>query len=397
MASARIDLIAVGDDDESRRRERRGGAKALAVLAGLVLLAFAERQPEPALRLDGGATDFGARQVGQRATEPIRLRNATDEPFIVAGIVAEGTASQQNFSVDMTRCGTIAPGTDCVASVSFAPYEVGPQSAKFRVIDASNEASQTIVVRGTGVIPPPSLPAVPPQPEPQPEPEPQPQPVSQPEPEPTPIEPTPPVVINTPPPAPVLVPVPKVEPAPKPEEPAPEPESEPEPDPVIEVPVQDTQQPIPEPVPQPKPEEKKESGFKRFLKKAAPVAIPLIVGAVIANNQDKGNNESQKKRRIEVSPRSVETSSAGRYQASVVTVTNVGTERVTIRSITLRGSEVFAQRNECEGHPLAPGQSCRITVGPVHPGMSGAATLVIDSDAGRETVSVSAKASQGKP
>src|SRR5262245_14033063 len=150
MSIARIDLTAVGEDESRRRREQRRGLKALAVLGGLLLLAFAGREREPALRLSSAATDFGAQPVGSRSIKTVAVRNATGELFVVAGIVAEGT-TMPDFSVDMTRCGRIPPGVSCVATVAFAPRDAGPQSAKFRVIDASNEASEAIVVRGAGV------------------------------------------------------------------------------------------------------------------------------------------------------------------------------------------------------------------------------------------------------
>src|SRR6185503_10890396 len=107
-------------------------------LAGLGLLAFASREaPEPALRMAGGVTDFGSHVVGSSASKDIALRNATDEPFQVAGIVAEGTVIQ-DFRVDVTRCGNIAPGAECIATVSFAPQAAGSQTAKFRIVDAAN-------------------------------------------------------------------------------------------------------------------------------------------------------------------------------------------------------------------------------------------------------------------
>src|SRR5215218_6705101 len=105
MPAAHLDLTAVSEDEERRRREQRRGLKALAVIGGLALLAFAGREPEPALRLHGAAADFGTQQVGSSATRPVALRNTTDAPFVVAGIVTEGAVVDSDFNVDMTRCG----------------------------------------------------------------------------------------------------------------------------------------------------------------------------------------------------------------------------------------------------------------------------------------------------
>src|SRR5258708_28363598 len=151
MTTAHIDLTAIGDDESRRRRDQRG-TKALIVLAGLVLLAFAGHDPEPVLSLNSRGTDFGSRIVGTRSSTPVGLRNAARTPFVVAGIVAEG-ASIQDFSIDVTRCNRILPGALCTATVSFSPHVTGPQSAKFRIVDASNDRSETIVIQGAGMFP----------------------------------------------------------------------------------------------------------------------------------------------------------------------------------------------------------------------------------------------------
>jgi hypothetical protein len=423
MSIAHIDLAVVGEDESRRRRERRRGVKALEVVAGLMLLAFAGREPEPALRVSGGATDFGTQPVGSRATQPVALRNATDAPFVVAGIVAEGT-SIRDFSVDMTRCGSIAPGAHCVASVSFAPRDAGPQSAKFRVVDASNDASETIVVRGAGASPPPPPPPPPiaqtETPAPTPDPVPVPEPTPPPAPAPVPVPVTPPVVHPKPPPqpqpqppkvfevpmpafeepAPVPTPAPTPKPVPAPAPvpapvPAPAPAPAPAPVPAPQIidptpaPVEPAPQQAPAPVPEPKPA--KDSRGKSFFKKLAAVAVPIAIGVVIANNQDHGKHDQKADRRIDVSPRSLDMANYSRSSTGIVTVTSTGTSAVTIRSVSLSGNvhELFVQKNDCDGRSLAPKESCHISVIMRQRASGETATLVVDSDGGKATVSVS--------
>src|SRR6185436_7557737 len=134
MSLARIELTADGDDDSRRRRKQR--IKALAVMAGLVALAFstepaAEPRPEPgpALRHTPAVADFGSRDIGSASKAEVTLSNATKTTFVVAGIVAQGVATQDEFRIDATRCAQIDPGANCTATVSFTPHAAGPQSA----------------------------------------------------------------------------------------------------------------------------------------------------------------------------------------------------------------------------------------------------------------------------
>jgi len=358
MPVARIDLTAAGEDEPRRKREQRRRVSTLAVMAGIALLAFAGREPEPALRLDSAATDFGAQPVGSRATKTVSLRNTTGEPFVVTGIVAEGAVTRQDFEVDLSPCATIAPGAECAASVSFAPRDAGERTAKFRVIDGSNETSQTIVVRGAGVVPVVAPVVTPPPPPPDPVVAPEPVPVTPPAVRPKPPAPKPPVKEKE-----VEVPAPTIE--------------EPE---VVDAPLPETPAPAPAETPAPP----KESRGKSFWKKVGAVAIPVIVGAVIANNTNHGHHAQQGDRRLDVSPRAL-------TEGGVVTVTNAGSAAVTIRAVGFADdSRMFMQSSDCQGRSLAPREACRITVRSTQ-GASGAqTTLVVDSDIGRASVSVSA-------
>jgi len=397
MTTARIELTTVGEDESRRRREQRGGLKALIVLGGLIALAFAGRETEPVLRLNSDATDFGSQVVGTRSSKPVGLRNATEAPFVVAGIVAEG-AVIQDFSVDLTRCGSIAPGAECVATVSFAPHDPGPQSAKFRVVDASNASSETIVVRGAGtvlqtpepvVVPPvvPSEPVVVP-------------PVVVP-----PVAPVvaPPPVIAPPVPKPVTPPVqpapPPVQPAPPAPQPTvpdiviPQPEEEPKPT----EPAPEVTQPAPPETPKPTPP-KEPSKTKSFFKKLGAFAVPVIIGAVIANNQPHGNHvqtgeQKSEQKAIDVSPRDLtfrNPNGSAVAGAMMVTVTSTGKDTVTIRSVRFSGnSGAFDQNYDgCTGRSLKPTGTCQVAVtwDQQHTGAN--AKLVVDSDGGQATVSV---------
>jgi hypothetical protein len=418
MATAHIDLTAIGDD-ESRRRRNQRGAKTLIVLAGLVLLAFAGHDPEPVLRLNGGATDFGSRIVGTRSSTQVGLRNAARTPFVVAGIVAEG-ASIQDFSIDMTRCGRILPGALCTATVSFSPHVTGPQSAKFRIVDVSNDRSEPIVIQGAGMFPstPVSVPSQEPiapaaQPvmttvivPPPPAPNPQPVPVTPPTSRPTPASRPPVKEIVVPMPAenetPSVTPISPVHsPVVVTETTATEPPAK-----VVETKTPDA----PAETTTREPSRTKER-FKRF----AAVAIPLIATAVIAN-QNHGhsdhnadhNSDHNADRRIEVSPRSLMLGSnpngynirGTQASPSIVTVTNVGRDSVTISSIEFSGGSagVFRKQTDCERRTLAPRAQCRISVALVESVREARSTLVVNSDGGRVTVDLAtAPYSTGKP
>jgi hypothetical protein len=408
MTTAHIDLTAIGDD-ESRRRRHQRGAKTLIVLAGLLLLAFAGHDPEPVLRLNGGATDFGSRIVGTRSSTQVGLRNAARTPFVVESIVAEG-ASIQDFSIDVTRCGRILPGALCTATVSFSPHVAGRQSAKFRIVDASNDRSETIVIQGAGMfqskpvsVPtqtpiasaaPPVLPAgiVPPPPAPSPVPV-----------TPPPIHPTPPA--SRPPATQIVVPMP-----PENETPATPTPSVP---PVVVTETRATEPPAkvvetktpdaPAETTTREPSRTSER-FKRF----AAVAIPLIATAVLAN-QNRGHGDHNADRRIDVSPRSlmlrsnpngVTTNSEMQSSQNIVTVTNVGRDSITIGSIEFAGGSagVFGKRTDCEKRTLAPKAQCRISVALVQWVREARSTLVVNSDGGRITVDLATMPyATGKP
>jgi hypothetical protein len=410
MPTAHIDLTAIGDDESRRRRDQRG-AKTLIVLAGLLLLAFAGHDPEPVLRLNGGATDFGSRIVGTRSSTQVGLRNAARTPFVVEGIVAEG-ASIQDFSIDVTRCGRILPGALCTATVSFSPHVTGPQSAKFRIVDASNDRSETIVIQGAGMFPSkpvsvhtqePIAPAA--------------QPVmttgivpSPPAPNPGPVPMTPPPSPPTPPasrptPTQIVVPMP-----PENEAPATPTQSVPS---VVVTETTATEPPakVVETKTPDAPAEtttREPSRTAERLKRFAAVAIPLLATAVIAN-QNRGHGDHNADRRIEVSPRSlmlrsnpngVTTNSEMQGSQNIVTVTNVGRDSVTIGSIEFAGGSagVFGKRTDCEKRTLAPRAQCRISVALVQWVREARSTLVVNSDGGRITVDLATMPyATGKP
>jgi len=445
MTTAHIDLTAIGDDESRRRRDQRG-AKALIVLAGLILLAFAGHEPEPVLRLNGNATDFGSQIVGTRWSKQVGLRNAARTPFVVAGIVAEG-ASIQDFSIDVTGCGRILPGALCKATVSFSPHVTGLQSARFRIVDASNDRSETIVIQGAGMLPSTRVSV---QPQERIAPTPQltqqvttvivtPPPALKPEPVPvTPPLNRPPSSASRPPVKEIVVQMPPENETPSatPTPPVPQPMVTPTPrvtipvltrTPPVPTPVVTHTQPVPPPVvvtettePPAKVVETKTpdaptetttrepSRTKERFKRFAAVAIPLIATAVIAN-QNHGHSDHNADRRIEVSPRSLMLQSnrgvsttylATQASTNIVTVTNVGRDSVTIGSIEFAGGPAggFMKQTDCERRTLAPKAQCRILVALGESGRGAHSTLVVNSDGGRATVDLAAPSSAtGKP
>ena len=390
MASARIELTA-GDDDDSRRRKQRRGMHALIVLGGLVALALAGPKPpdKPALHLSPGIADFGSHEVGSESTAVVTLSNATKAPFVLAGIVAEGADTRNDFRIDATKCRRIDAGANCSATVLFTPRADGPQSANFRVIDAANAASETIVVRGMGTksVPPPIVapPIVAP-------------PIVAPsEPQtPAPVEP-PPTPTPTPAPKPNVTPKPRPQPQPAPissvpttvptaTEPPPE-----SPAPTETTPTTETTAPT-EPSAPPQQATTTTAAPERdhtkdTLKKLGRIALGIGLGAVIAHNaggHDHGSNPRQPTdRRIDV-----------QQIRNTVTVTNVGKDDVTITSVTISG--YGTPENNCR--TLSAGQRCSIWLPKVDQGRDmqgvvtqrtpGGATLIIDSNAGRRTLAL---------
>jgi hypothetical protein len=390
MTTLRVELTPDDDDRSRRRRDQRNGVKALLILAGLIALAFAAPEPngvpEPAMHLTPSVTDFGVQDVGAPSAKVVTLSNAADKPFVISGIVAEGASSQSDFSVDATRCTRLEPGSDCIAVVSFTPHAPGAQSAKFRIVDASNASSETIVARGAGIEPvrkvvspvePPPPPTTP-LPAPAPAPAPLPQPVAPPSVAPQPVVPQP--VVPQPPrvnPQPG-VPQPPPVTAPK-EEPAPDPEPE---KPIVQP------QPEPAPAPQPPPATTttapERNKTKDTLKKIGRVALGVAIGAIIANNTGgHGHHDGQQQSaecRIEVSPGMLKVT-----EGNTVTVRNRCKNAVAINSIQVAddSDHLFTLKNACAA-TLAPGKECSVYIYSSYPNVR--ATLVVDSSGGRKTV-----------
>ena len=113
------------------------------------------------------------------------------------------------------------------------------------------------------------------------------------------------------------------------------------------------------------------------------MAVPLIIGGLIAHNNQGHSDHQSTDRRIDVSPRTLTVNGDG----SDVTITNVGRDDVTIKSITISGqsANLFGYQGQCG--KLAAGQACRISL-TAHDHSGVRATLVIDSNGGRATVSL---------
>jgi hypothetical protein len=367
MASAHVELI-VEDDDDSRRRRRN--IKALVVVAGLIALSFAapESNDGPALRLTPGVADFGSHDVGSASTAEVTLRNATKEPFVVAGIMAEGSATQDDFRIDATRCGRIDAGANCTATVSFTPHAAGPQSAKFRIVDGSNAASETIVAQGVGTEKVQSSPPPVPQPVAMPKPEPSGRPAFSP-------------AAGLKPSLPTTKPTPKPQPPQITETTATEAPPEITQTTVTTETTETAETTATEAPPTTTTTAPERNHAKDTWKKIGRVAAGIAIGALIAHNNSHHDQAASTDRRIDVSPRTLST--GGR--ANIVTVTNVGKDEVTINSVTFggQGASLFGQQNDCR--TLAAGQKCHIWVSMKEQSNVGA-TLMIESNAGRATV-----------
>jgi hypothetical protein len=373
VAIAHIDLRAT-DDDDSKRRKRGRAVKALLVIAGVVLLGIANGEPDPpSLHVAGRGADFGELAVGTSAAQPVVLRNAAQEPFVVAGIMALGP-SMRDFSVDAASCGRIAPGGECSAMVSFAPRDAGPREAKFRVVGEESATSEEIVIRGVGTVPQSMVtpPVVTP-------------PVV------TPPVVTPPVITPQVVKPPVVTPPVVKPPVQRPPVVKPPPVTEtvapvvPEKPPVTETTATEAPPAVTETMPPPAttteaPPKKGDRG--KTIGKAVAVGA-VILGAFLANrNHDRKPSAD---RRIAVDPNPLGFDGRSAARGGGVTVTSVGRDPVTIRQVS--SSHGLKLQSGCDGLTLKTGEQCRIWVtGQLAQGENG--RLVISSDGGNVTVNV---------
>lgn len=108
-------------------------------------------KPVPAVKLDPTRLDFGSQLV--RTTSPSRLvtlTNSGNAPLSISSISASGDFGQSN------TCGSsLDAGAKCTISVSFTPGSAGSRSGALSIADNAMDSPQTVILSGTGTVPPP--------------------------------------------------------------------------------------------------------------------------------------------------------------------------------------------------------------------------------------------------
>src|SRR5207248_11790886 len=96
------------------------------------------------------------------ATQTITLANSGLAPLHIAGITLTG-ANTGAFLISSDGCAgaTVAPGSSCSIGVDFLPAAAGSLSASLVILDNARTSPQTVLLSGTGVVPPTNTPVPP--------------------------------------------------------------------------------------------------------------------------------------------------------------------------------------------------------------------------------------------
>jgi hypothetical protein len=88
---------------------------------------------------------FSTQIVGTSSSaQTVTILNNGTVPLVISGIALTGDFSEAN------TCGTVAPGGNCTASVTFQPTATGSRSGALTISDNDPSKSQTIALSGTG-------------------------------------------------------------------------------------------------------------------------------------------------------------------------------------------------------------------------------------------------------
>jgi hypothetical protein len=286
MSSVSIQLVAIDEEEERRRKTRQAVLPLILVALGTLVLTRLADSASPAAKpqlVTVAEYDFGTCVAGSAAAQTIVAGNQGDAPFEAAGVAIEGL-STSDFAIDGSDCQRVESHSTCRPRLLFAPRSAGEMTTTVRLLGADGTSSSSIRLRGVGIVPgkpadAPTPPAVIPTAT-------TPVPVV-PKPRPLPPEPPP-----TPPAKPIV-------PQPKPDPPKPDVPSQPSVTLPVEKPVADpamsappTTKPEP-PVAPPTPDApppKKPSKISKWL----PAAIVLAAAAGVAINEHTKGKDNNK-------------------------------------------------------------------------------------------------------
>jgi len=100
----------------------------------------------PAVSLSPKGLEFGTQKVGTTsASQVVTLTNTGVVPLSIEGIATSGDFAQRN------DCGgSLAAGTSCTISVTFAPTAGGDQAGALTISDDAADSPQLVSLKGEG-------------------------------------------------------------------------------------------------------------------------------------------------------------------------------------------------------------------------------------------------------
>jgi phospholipase C len=105
--------------------------------------------------------NFGNQAVGTTsAPQNVTFTNLGTTPLNVTNVSVLGFYKQTilyNYSQTNNCVGSLAPGTSCTISVSFAPITTGKIVGTLSIADSEADSPQSVALNGTGVTPPPPI------------------------------------------------------------------------------------------------------------------------------------------------------------------------------------------------------------------------------------------------
>jgi hypothetical protein len=131
--------------------------------AGLVSGVAVSSAAAPVLSALPTSVSFVGQKVGTTSpSTTVHVTNTGDADLLLSGVTASDTTTGAGFGVANNGCsGTIAPGTGCDITVSFAPTIPGPLTGVLS-ISSNDPASPTAVsLTGTGTVPQATVTTVP--------------------------------------------------------------------------------------------------------------------------------------------------------------------------------------------------------------------------------------------
>jgi len=111
----------------------------------------------PIISLSSATVVFGQQNVGSTsAPQVVTLSNTGNGSLSIASMAVSGTNSR-DFAQTSNCGGSVAAGSNCTITVTFAPSAAGSRSASLTVSDNASGSPQTISLSGTGLQPVVSL------------------------------------------------------------------------------------------------------------------------------------------------------------------------------------------------------------------------------------------------